>query len=270
MIEQYIMEDLDELTAKEVNKHLNSCRSCTDLYQDELKIIKSLKSLKSNLKVKEEVLSMGREKIKKSIIKNKKLHGFRIAVNAAACIFLVTSVISCSVIAFPSFAADYASALPVVKEMVESREAYDNAKKEAEIIKKENNELKMQLKKIEGIDIKEIQTSEGISSAENEQVQQLVIRFIQAQYRGDIESIKEMCTEEFKASIDSMKSSIIKEKSGDLIFSTITNVAKEGDKYLVFVRLSDGITKDEGEYQENFELKKTDGKFFVSFVGNDA
>ena len=59
-------------------------------------------------------------------------------------------------------------------------------------------------------------------------------------------------------------------KRGEVIFTQITNVAKEGEKYLVFVRLNDSIEKDDADYQEDFEVVKVAGKYLVSFVGKDA
>lgn len=135
---------------------------------------------------------------------------------------------------------------------------------------KEQTRMVLFLRHFQDLPIKEVVTSEGIPAEENQAVQELVLKFIKAQYKGDIETIKSICTDEFSEKVGIKKYGILKEKTGDLIFSTITNVAKEGEKYFVFIRMSDGVTKGDAEFQQNFELVKVNGKFLVSFVALDA
>jgi len=101
-------------------------------------------------------------------------------------------------------------------------------------------------------------------------VQQLAVNFIIAQFKGDIELIKSMCTDDFKSYVDKNKDTILWRKNGEALFTQITNVAKEGDRYFVFVRLNETGSNGEADYQENFEIIKINGEYLVDFMGNDA
>ncbi|NLP14539.1 MAG: hypothetical protein GX383_08760 [Clostridium sp.] len=139
---------------------------------------------------------------------------------------------------------------------------------ENEAIRKENDELKTKLKEIGGSLITEYQTSEGIGEEDNNRIQEMAIAFIKAQYRGDIEAIKQMCTDEFRKKVEHNPAQYLLDDKGNVVFTQIRNVAKEGDLYLVYVRLSDD--SDISSYQINFEIVKENDEFLVNFAGYDA
>lgn len=220
---------------------------------------------------------------KKSIVKNTNRKGKSVLKNVSglvAGVFFVMFLFTSTIIVFPTFAYNYVPELPVVKQLKEAetvkkdiqdiKQANQDIKKENLEIKEENEKLKMEIKEIKGEKITEVTSSSGIGVAENNMIQELVIDFIKAQYKEDIEAIKQMCTDEYKKQIEKDSSHIVGNKSGNVIFSTITNVAKEGDLYLVFVRVNDDLAEGDADYQWNFEIKKVDEKFLVSFVGLDA
>ncbi|HOA97979.1 MAG TPA: hypothetical protein PKK29_09420 [Acetivibrio saccincola] len=207
--------------------------------------------------------------------------------------FVIMFLFTGSIVAFPTFASNYVpEGIPVIRQLKEIQNNYNEAKVEIEEIKRENDyikqqneemkleneELKRTIKEIEGENITEYQTSEGIDPADNQIIQGMVIRFVKALYRGDIETMKEMCNDEFKGKIANERTEILFSNDGsyvylndtNVIFTQITNVAKEGDVYYVFVRLNDGIYEDAADYQLNFELEKINGEFLISFVGKDA
>jgi len=271
-LEEYIMDDLD-ITAKNlVKEHLDNCDSCMHEYLKNKEIIEKVIDIKNSLKLKESVLEMSKARILKysENRKSRERSFLRIFPNIAACVSLAALLLTGSVIAFPSFAANYTPELPIVKELVQARIESDKFAKENHELKEENEQLKMKMKKIGDTEVKEIITSEGIPAEENQIVQELVLEFIKAQYRGDLNTIKSMCTDEFSKEVEAQKDHLLMKKKYDLVFSTITNVAKEGDKYYVFIRMTDGLTKGEAEFQQNFELVKENGKFLISFVGLDA
>lgn len=279
MLEEYIMDELSKDEMRQIKNHLDSCNNCMKEFEDVNNTVLKLKTLKNSLKVKESVLNMSKKDISRKIgtKRRSKRSGFRVLPNIAACFFLVLFILAGSVIAFPAFAANYVPELPIVKELNQVRtQSSEIAKVNSELTKEisdlrnQNEQLKIEIKKIAGESIPEITTSEGIPAHENYQIQELVISFIKAQYNKDLKTIQSMCTEEYNKSIEKYSSDVLREKTGDLIFSQITNVAKEGGKYLVYIRLSDGITKDDAQYQQNIELEKVDGKFLISFVGIDA
>lgn len=96
----------------------------------------------------------------------------------------------------------------------------------------------------------------------------MAIAFIKAQYRGDIEAIKQMCTDEFRKKVEHNPAQYLLDDKGNVVFTQIRNVAKEGDLYLVYVRLSDD--SDISSYQINFEIVKENDEFLVNFAGYDA
>jgi|LSQX01.2.fsa_nt_gb regulator of replication initiation timing len=282
LIEEYVMKELDENIRLEIDRHLEKCVSCRNECSETKEVIDSLHGLKTSIKIKEDIMNRSKRNIIKKAEGNKK-SVVRSIWGLAAGVFFILFVLSSSVIVFPTFASNYVPELPVVKQIKEVqaensavkqemqgvKQENQKVKEENEIIKEENEKLKMTLKEIRGEEITEITTSDGIRATENNEIQELVIDFIKAQYREDIEAIKEMCTDEYRKQVEKDSSHIVGNKKGNVIFSTITNVAKEGELYLVFVRVNDDVD-DDADYQWNFELKKIDGRFLVSFVGLDA
>lgn len=276
LLEECIMGELDSVTEEAVKAHLAECTTCRKEYEETKSLITGLRDLRKSLKIKDGISDMNKRRTV-SMLKEKKGFIPRFIPNVAACVFFGAFILSSTVMAFPSIAAKYTPELPIVKEMVQAREENKAVKQQIEEVKQENEEikqefekLKIQLKEINGTEIREVQTSEGIPHEENNAIQSMVLDYIKAQFRGDIDTLKSMSTDEFKKRIDKRKSDVLMTKRGDVIFSQITNVAKEGDMYLVFVRLTDTSVEDQVEYQLNFEIKKIEDKFLVSFVGLDA
>jgi hypothetical protein len=256
LIEEYVMEELDTNTHLMVEEHLRKCSSCSMEYHEKKQLIKGLQEIKKSIKIKEDVLDMA----KKNAVNNINSRGniFRKSFSTiVAGVFFVLFLLSSSIIVFPTFAIAYVPELPIVKQV-----------KEVQEIKKENEKLKMAIKDINGTQIKEIKTSEGIETNENDVIQKMAINFIKAQYKEEIKTALEMCTEEFKKELEKNNGFILKGKKGDIIFSTITNTSKEGDVYVVCIRVSDDL--DDSEYQWDFEFKKVGEKFLVSSVGLNA
>jgi len=256
LIEEYVMEELDKGMHLMVEEHLRKCSSCNMEYHEKEQLIRGLQRIKKSIKIKEDVLDM----VKKNAVNNinSRRNIFRKSFSTiVAGVFFVLFLLSSFIVVFPTFAVDYVPELPVVKQV-----------KEAQEIKKENEKLRIAIKDVNGTQIKEIKTSEGIETNENDMIQKMAINFIKAQYKEDIKTAQEMCTEEFKKELEKNNGLILKAKKGYLVFSTITNTAKEGDVYVVCIRVSDDL--DDSEYQWNFEFKKVGEKFLISSVGLNA
>lgn len=292
LMEEYIMGELDVNTFNELKKHIDGCSSCKTEYDETKKLIGGLKKLKESIKIKDDILELNKKNILKNT-KEKKFNMKRFFSGIAAGMFVIMFLFTGSIVAFPTFASNYVpEGIPVIRQLKEIQNNYNEAKVEIEEIKRENDyikqqneemkleneELKRTIKEIEGENITEYQTSEGIDPADNQIIQGMVIRFVKALYRGDIETMKEMCNDEFKGKIANERTEILFSNDGsyvylndtNVIFTQITNVAKEGDVYYVFVRLNDGIYEDAADYQLNFELEKINGEFLISFVGKVA
>jgi hypothetical protein len=290
LLEQYIMNELDEYTGDKVKKHLNECNECNLEYFELKRVIDSIRNLPSKLKLKEDIVIMSKRNIFRNINKRQK-HRRSFASVAVACISVIVCALTVSFLIFPSFAYKCVPDLPMVRELAETRrqnmefkQINEDILKENEEIKKENKQIKeqlesiileneqirIQLKEISGEQITEVVTSEGVPEADNYAIQNLVIEFIKAMYKGDLETIKALGTDEFNAQLDSKKDHILMHNKGLVIFRQITNAAFHDGKYLVFVRVNDTNSEGEADYQWNFELIKADRKFLVDFVGMDA
>ncbi|WP_010681251.1 zf-HC2 domain-containing protein [Acetivibrio cellulolyticus] len=268
LLEEYIIGELDLEKRQLVEKHLQDCSDCNTEYMETEEVIRGLHNLKNSKIASGDILNMSK------MVGERKKWEMPIP-SVAAAVFFVMFLLTSSVIAFPTFASTFAPGLPVVKQLLETQKDYNTAMQENQEIKilnekieQENQQLKKNIKEIGGFSIVEYQTSQSIGEDDNDKVQNLVINFIKAQYKGDIEKIKAMCTEEFKVQVDRMKDSILMDSKGDFVFTQITNISKEGDSYFVSVRLND--TSDIPDYELDFELKKINDKFYVSFEGKDV
>ncbi|ODM28087.1 hypothetical protein A7W90_07520 [Clostridium sp. Bc-iso-3] len=195
----------------------------------------------------------------------------------AAAIFFGMFLITGSIVVFPTFASTYLPEVPVVKQLKDAQNEYNVVKQQNEemaklneSLKRENEELKMKIKEIGGVSIPEYETSKGINEEDNQKIQEMVIEFIRAMYRGDIEAAQKISTEKFKQELAQNAKHYLMINKGEVLFTQITNVAKEGDLYMVFVRLNDSIEAEYGDYQWNFELVKQGNEFLISFAGKDA
>lgn len=285
LMEEDIMGELDDNLSAMMGKHLLECEECKEEYRQTKEIIKSLHDIKESVIIKGDVLNMSKRNIVKKAggRKSKRSLGGFVS-GAAAVVFFGMFLLTSSIIAFPTFASTYLPEVPVVKQLKDAQNEYnevkqqneqivklnENLKKENEEIKQENEELKMRIKDIGGAIIPEYQTSEGIGEANNHMIQEMVIEFIRAQYRGDIEAMKKVSTEDFKKELERNRENYLMANKGEVVFTQITNVAKEGDLYMVFVRLNDSKEAEKANYQWNFELVKQGNEFLISFVGKDA
>lgn len=267
LVEEYIMGELDSETRFMLEKHLQECSACNKEYVETEEVIRGLQNIKNPIAIKEDILIMSK-------MSEKPRRWKKVLPSITAAVFFTMFLFTSSVIAFPTFSLAVVPGAPVVKQLLEAKNSYNTIMQENQEINKlneqieeENKRLKMSIKEIGGNSILEVQTSEGIGEDDNNKIQNLVIDFIKAEYMGDIEKIKAMCTDEFKVQVDEMKEIALKDKS-DVVFTQISNVSMNGDLYLVNVRLSD--TNDLVNYQMNFELVKINHEFYVSYVGNDA
>ena len=270
LTEEYIMGELDEDQRTLVENHFRECADCRKEYEEIKALVSNIQNIKNRLNTEEVIITMNKKNIVNQLEKSERHPFTRFVPGIAACIFLVMFLFAGSILAFPSFASKYVPKLPFIKELSQAKVENNEIKQQIESAKKENEQLKIEIKRIKDVEVKEVTTSVGVPAAEDKAVQELVIDFIKAQYHGDINALKDMSTEEFKKQIDGNKQGIILIKRGEVIFTQITNVAKEGEKYLVFVRLNDSEEKDDADYQEDFEVVKVAGKYLVSFAGKDA
>lgn len=168
-------------------------------------------------------------------------------------VFFIISLITSIIIIFPTLASNYASGLPVIKQYVKVQEDYAKVKQQMISMEQEIQKSREDYNEIKN---------------ENDKIQNMVINFIKAEYRNDTEAMKKMCTDEFKRELDKSGGTIVMNKSGNVFFSTVSDVVKQDGLYKVYVRVSDDL--DDSEYQWNFEIKKVDGKFLVSYLGLDV
>jgi len=235
--------------------------------------------------INEDVLNMNKKNIAKKAAGKKDKRNFKSFISGiAAVVFFLMFLLTGSIVAFTSLASTYLPEVPVVKQLKDVQNEYNAIKrqneemaklneilkKENEEIKKENEELKIRIKEIGGVSIPEYRTSEGINDEYNQKIQEIVIKFIRAMYRGDIETARKISTEEFKQELAQNAKHYLMINKGDILFTCITNVAKNGNLYGMFVRLNDTVDRELGDYRWSFELVKHGDEFLISFAGKDA
>ncbi len=273
LMEEYIMDKISPVQRTAIENHLEVCKQCRLEYEKTKALVQKIRNIKNVLRSREDIgmnMDMNKKSIVNKLNKPERRSYTRLLPGIAACVFFVMFVFSGFILAFPSLACRYIPEIPLVKELSQTIEENSEIRQEIEAVKMENEQLKMEIKKIKDIEVNEVTTSEGVSEEEDRAVQELVVDFIKAQYRKDIDALKQMSTDEFKKQIDRMKQSIFMGKGGEVVFTQITNVAKDNDIYYVFVRLNDSAESDDADFQENFEVVRVGEEYLVSFVGLDA
>ncbi len=153
--------------------------------------------------------------------------------------------------------------LPVSEKLVSLKA--DNAELEKKV-----EALEIKVKEIEGQKVPVVETANPKLPAEvNNAVQSLAMRFINAQYAGDLKTLKVLGTEKLQADLAKHPNEYIR-KGGKVNFAQMTDVSMSGDTYLVFIRLMDANEWTDSQYQEDFEIKKVGEKYLVDFMGMDA
>jgi len=167
--------------------------------------------------------------------------------------------------------AKQSPAVPIVKDTESLEKQNETIKEQNKETQEEVGSLSIEMKEIKGEKVKVIETVKpALPERDNLLVQGLVMDFVRAQYAGDLKKLKDLSTPGFAKTIGSMPSEFLKGESGNVTFGSITSVAKEGEELLIFVRISDTKTSVDSEYQENFTVKKVDGKYLVDNMETDA
>jgi hypothetical protein len=253
-LETYIVGDVDDAIASEVAEHLRSCGACGAEYDRVRELVGGLKGLREAF-VPREVFDMSAIQ---GDVRPRSAWGWKTATAAAA----LVAALSVSILAIPAFAESLA-VLPV-SERLASLKA-DNVRLESEV-----GALEIKIKEIEGQKVPVVETAQPALSAEvNNAVQSLAMRFINAQYAGDLKTMRELGTDKLRADLAKHPGSYVR-KGGPAVFAQMTDVSTSGDTYLLFIRLMDAKEWNSSQYQEDFEIKKVGNKYLVDSMGMDA
>jgi len=253
-LESYVAADLDDTQTEEVAEHLRECSECSAEYDAVRNLVGDLKGLREAY-VPREVFDM-------SAIRTE-THprtgwGWKVATVGA----LLIAVLSLSVLTIPAV-AETLRVLPVSEKLVSLKA--DNAELEKKV-----EALEIKVKDIEGQKVPVVETANPKLPAEvNNAVQSLAMRFINAQYAGDLKTLKALGTEKLQADLARHPGDYVR-KGGKVNFAQMTDVSMSGDTYLVFVRLMDANEWTDSQYQEDFEIKKVGDTYLVDFMGMDA
>lgn len=269
--EAYLAKELSEPLLSEIQEHLTHCLECRQMYEDTSRLIENLRKLPPQIELKSILEALMLENIARKEPKPMKTHRYSIIAAAAATLLFI---LSSTLLAFPALAQKYTPSLPIAQDLNKLQDKTaalksqaESYKTQAETYKTEVEALKVQIQKIDGTEIKVVETQSGLSPEDNTQIQSLALSFIKAQYKGDMAQLQAMTTPEFYATILKRKSEFIWTGRGGVIFSSITNVAQEKEGYVVFVRISD--SSDDSEFQEDFTITKTATGFKIQDMGLD-
>src|SRR5690606_24425761 len=101
-----------------------------------------LKKLKESIKIKDDILELNKKNILKNT-KEKKFNMKRFFSGIAAGMFVIMFLFTGSIVAFPTFASNYVpEGIPVIRQLKEIQNNYNEAKVEIEEIKRENDYIK--------------------------------------------------------------------------------------------------------------------------------
>lgn len=249
-LECYIGGDLSEEQARAVAYHLAECEPCARRYSEMRALAAGLRRLGDSYEPAESFVAAG---------KPSQAAGTPLwqAVAAAAA---VIAVVSMSALSIPALAEQLP--LPVGRHVAELRD-------ERDALSERIARLEVQLREIDGEQVPVVRTvAEELSTAENEAIQRLSMQFIRAQYDGDIAELKALSTPRLAAQIDRAPDTYVR-PTGEFVFAQMTEVAREDDEYLVFVRLSDSEFPD-SSYQLNVTVVKSGASYLVDAADMDA
>lgn len=266
-LEMYINGELDGDASHDVGRHLKECSACRREYEEMHELVTVLKGMKGVFQPKG-VFDMG------------KIDGFeskrkesRFAVRALAAVAGLAILFSAgfgSLLTFPALAKQVA-VLPIVQDIQSLETKNETLEQQNVKMREEIDQLKIEIREIKGEKVKVVETGKpALPDQDNAQIQGIIMDFVKAQYTGDVAKMKSLATPNLATMIDERPSEFLKDKDGSVAFGSITSVAKEGDDYLIFVRISDTKKFVDSEYQENFTVKKVGDKFLIDNMEMDA
>jgi hypothetical protein len=253
-LEAYIAGDLDDALASEVAEHLWSCSACGARYDRVRELVGGLKGLREAF-IPREVFDMSAIR---NDVRPKSAWGWKIATVATA----LVAAVSLSILAIPALAESLA-VLPVSERLA-------SLKAENVLLEDKVDALEIKIKEIEGQKVPVVETAQPKLPADvNNAIQSLAMRFINAQYAGDIKTMRELGTDKLKADLAKHPDSYVR-SGGPAVFAQMTDVSMSGDTYLLFIRLMDAKEWNSSQYQEDFEIKKVGDTYLVDFMGMDV
>lgn len=159
---------------------------------------------------------------------------------------------SALITASPVLAMKYASQLPIVKELVKLNEENADLK----------NKLQVNDKAIE-------EYKDTMSEEDRNEVANVVLEFVRAQYSGNKGKMYSLCSDLFAGQLkNDPYLAVSYGKDVELKFVIISNIVKHEGKYLAFIRIEDN--RMDSQYQENFYLDKKDGRFVIVNIEQDV
>jgi Predicted transmembrane transcriptional regulator (anti-sigma factor) len=253
-LEAYVFGDLGADRARVVADHLESCPTCGAAYERTRSLIGDLKELGESFAPLEryEVPSAAPRR-------SPALWGWRLT----AAVALIFAGLSVAALAVPAIAQQLP--VPVAREL-------DRLESENERLASEVASLTIELRSIGGEEVPVVQDPEtDVPADEALAVQNLAMSFVRAQYAGDLEALRDMGTERLRADLAAHPDDYLRAQGAEVVFAQMTDVAlTEDGTYLLFVRLMDSAEWSESQYQENFEIRRVDGRWLVDFMGMDA
>jgi len=189
-LESYISGDLDDTAASAVAEHLRTCDECTARYDRMRGLIGDLKGLKTAF-VPREVFDMS--------------YATRGAAGGSAWIWKLSTAFA-ALLALLAVSALTVPAVAAVLPSLPVTERLSTLEAENERLTDQVEELEIKIQQIEGTQVPVVETAEPTLSPEiNAAVQSLVMRFVRAQYAGDIETMRALGTDKLDADLAQQK-----------------------------------------------------------------
>ena len=269
-LEGYIAGDLDDREAREVARHLDTCKACASAYEDTRALVAELKDLSVAFR------PTGLDDVTfasspaPAPARRDGRRSWRPAWVLAAAVLLVALAAAVAVATVPSLARTVP--LPVGAQLNDLERQNELMREQALAMEQRVRTLEARIKDLTGDDVNVVPTSEeDLPDEVTMAVQQVVIEFIKAQYAGDLQRLKALSTPALDARIDAHPEEYLRDDAGTVSFAQMTDVGVDADGlYLTFVRLSDTKVFSDSQYQENFAVKKVGDRYLVEYMEMDA
>ena len=283
-LEMYIVGDLDDVAARDVAAHLAGCAQCRRSYEERRVLISDLKDTAQAFQPtrifrdlpdvaafveRRAASAAGAASVSRRPAVRVRSRWAALAAAALAAA-LAAAVAVASV---PALAEEIP--LPIGHEISDLRDQNRQMHQQAVRMQEQIEQLKTEIITIQGQHVPQVDTANPALPPEvNAAVQGVVVKFIMAQYAGDMAAMKKLATPALQARMDQRPEDYLRDKAGKVSFAQLTDVStyEEGGvtMYLEFVRLMDGKLFNQSQYQEDFGVVQSGGRYLVDSMETDA
>lgn len=278
-LEMYIIGDLDDVAARDVAAHLAGCAQCRRSYEERRVLISDLKDTAQAFQPTR--IFQGLPDVAAFVERRaasaagaasvSRRPAVRVRLRWAALVAALVAAVA--VVSVPALAEEMP--LPIGHEISDLRDQNRQMRQQAVRMQEQIEQLKTEIITIQGQYVPQVDTANPALPPEvNAAVQGVVVKFIMAQYAGDMAAMKKLATPALQVRMDQRPEDYLRDKAGKVSFAQLTDVStyEEGGvtMYLEFVRLMDSKLFNQSQYQEDFGVVQSGGRYLVDSMETDV